>query len=148
MITQKGLPELAKYTCGSMKIDKSFFVTSCLYVNHKKFEVTIMKNTLRINFFAILFFALLYQPAFVFGDTIFFNPDGNVIDKAQYELNASDREKTLSIKLSNGYDINSDVWKDPIKLRKIRIEQWRIMRSHYNPDSLPVKIENASIKNN
>ena len=107
-----------------------------------------MKNTLRINFFAILFFALLYQPAFVCGDTMFFDLDGNVIDKTQYEQNASDREKTLSIKLSNGYDINSDVWKDPIKLRKTRIEQWRIMRSHYSPDSLPVKIENASIKNN
>jgi hypothetical protein len=107
-----------------------------------------MKKTLTINFFAILFLALLYQPAFVCGDTLFFDPDGNVIDKAQYEQNASDREKTLSIKLSNGYDMNSDVWKDPIKLRKTRIEQWRIMRSHYSPDSLPAKIEKPSPKNN
>jgi hypothetical protein len=106
-----------------------------------------MKNTLLINFFAILFFALLYQPTFVFGDTIFFDFDGNVIDKAQYEVIASDREKTLSMKLRNGYNVKSNVWKDPIKLRKKRIEQWRIMRSHYSPDSPPIKIETSSRKN-
>jgi hypothetical protein len=116
-------------------------------MNHK-IEVAIMKNTLVINFFAILFFALLYQPTLVCGDTIFFDLDGNVIDRAQYELNALDREKTLSIKLINGYDIKSDVWKDPIKLRKTRIEQWRIMRSQYSLDSLPAKIEKSAAKNN
>lgn len=106
-----------------------------------------MKNTLLINFFAILFFALFYQPTFVFGVTFFFDFDGNVINKAQYEVIASDREKKLSMKLRNGYNENSNVWIDPIKLRKKRIEQWRIMRSHYSPDSLPMKIENSSTKN-
>jgi hypothetical protein len=106
-----------------------------------------MKNTLVISLFAILFLALFYQPAVVFGDTIYFDFDGNVIDKAKYEVTASDREKTLSMKLRNGYNIKSDVWKDPIQLRKIRIEQWRIMRSHYSPDSLPNKTENLSTKN-
>ena len=106
-----------------------------------------MKKTLLINFFAVLFFALFYQPTFVFSDTIFFDFDGNVIDKAQYEVIALDREKTLSMKLRNGYSVKSNVWKDPIKLRKKRIEQWRIMRSHYSPDSLPMKIENSSTKN-
>ena len=106
-----------------------------------------MKNTLLINFFAILFFALFYQPTSVFGATFFFDFDGNVINKAQYEMNASDREKNLSMKLRNGYIVKSNVWIDPIKLRKKRIEQWRIMRSHYSPDSLPIKIENSSTKN-
>ena len=106
-----------------------------------------MKNTLLIHFFAILFFALFYQPTFVFGVTIFFDFDGNVINKEQYKVNASDREKKLSMKLRNGYYENSNVWIDPIKLRKKRIEQWRIMRSHYSPDSLPIKIENSSTKN-
>ena len=106
-----------------------------------------MKNTLLINFFAILFFALLYQPTFVFGVTIFFDVDGNVITKAQYKVSTSDREKNLSMKLRNGYSVKSNVWKDPIKLRKKRIEQWRIMRSHYSPDSLPIKIENSSTMN-
>jgi hypothetical protein len=106
-----------------------------------------MKNTLLINFFAILFFALFYQPTFVFGGTIFFDFDGNVITKAQYQVIESDREKNLSMKLRNGYNVKFNVWKDPIKLRKKRIEQWRIMRSHYSPDSLPIKIENSSTKN-
>ena len=107
-----------------------------------------MKKTLTINFFAILFFVLLYQPAFVSGAIIYFDVDGNVIGKAQHEQIASDREKSLSMKLRNGYNVQANVWKDPIKLRKKRIEQWRIMRSYYNPDSLPAKIENVSTKNN
>jgi len=106
-----------------------------------------MKNTLLINFLAILFFALFYQPTSVFRATYFFDFDGNVINKAQYEVNASDREKKLSMKLRNGYYENSNVWIDPINLRKKRIEQWRIVRSHYSPDSLPIKIENSSTKN-
>ena len=106
-----------------------------------------MKNTLLINFFAILFFVLFYQPTFVFGVTIFFDFNGNVITKAQYQVIASDREKNLSMKLRNGYNVKSNVWIDPIKLRKKRIEQWRIMRSHYSPDSLPIKKENSSTKN-
>ena len=106
-----------------------------------------MKNTLLINFFAILFFALFYQPTFVFGVTIFFDVDGNVITKVQYKVSTSDREKNLSMKLRNGYNVKSNVWKDPIKLRKKRIEQWRIVRSHYSPDWLPIKIENSSTMN-
>ena len=106
-----------------------------------------MKKTLLINFFAILFFALFYQPTFVSGVTIYFDFDGNVITKAQYQAAAADREKNLSMKLKNGYNVKSNVRKDPIKLRKKRIEQWRIMRSHYSPDSLPIKIENSSTKN-
>ena len=106
-----------------------------------------MKNTLLINFLVIIFSALLYQPTFVFGDTIHIDSEGNTIDKTKYELIVSEREKNLGIKLRNGYNVKPDAWKDPIKLRKIRIEQWRIMRSHYSPDSLPAKIEN-SVKNN
>ena len=101
-----------------------------------------MKNTLLINFFAILFFALFYQPTLVFGVTTFFDFDGNVITKAQYQVVASDREKNLSMKLRNGYNVKSNVRKDTIKLRKKRIEQWKIMRSHYSPDSLPVFLDN------
>ena len=110
-------------------------------------KVTIMKKTLLINFVSILGFALFYQPTLVSGDTIRFDLDGNVIEKAQYELIVSALEKTLSMKLSDGYNLQSGVLKDPIKLRKKRIEQWRIMRSNYHPDSLPKNIENASVKN-
>ena len=100
-----------------------------------------MKNILLINFLVILFSALLYQPTFVFGDTTHIDSEGNTIDKAKYELIALEREKTLGIKLRNGYNEKSNAWKDPIKLRKKRIEQWRIMRSYYSLNSLPIKIE-------
>ena len=104
-----------------------------------------MKNTLLINFLVIFFSALLYLPTFVFGDTIHIDSEGNTIDKAKYELIASEREKILKIKLRNGYNVKSNAWKDPIKLRKIRIEQWKNMRAMYNPDSLPSTIERKAV---
>jgi len=104
-----------------------------------------MKNTLLINFFVIFITALLYLPTFVFGDTIHIDSEGNTIDKAKYELIASEREKNLGIKLRNGYNVKPDAWKDPIKLRKIRIEQWKNMRAMYNPDSLPSTIEHKAV---
>lgn len=104
-----------------------------------------MKNTVLINFLVIFFSALLYQPTFVFGDVIHIDAEGNTIDKATYELIASERKKSLGVKLRNGYDINSNAWKDPIKLRKKRIEQWKNMRAMYNPDSLPSKIERKAV---
>ena len=100
-----------------------------------------MKNKILINFLVLLMAVLLYQPTFVFGDTIHMDAKGNVIDTATYEVMASERDKTLSIKLRNGYNIKSNTLKDPIKLRKIRIEQWKHMRAMYHPDSLPSTIE-------
>ena len=105
-----------------------------------------MKNRRLIHLFSVLFFALIYQSTFVFGDTIFFDLDGNVVDKAQYEQKASEIDKYLSMKLKDGYNLPSNGWKDPIKLREQRIEQWKIMRSHYDPESLPHKIEPPSTK--
>jgi hypothetical protein len=106
-----------------------------------------MKNVLLINLFAILLFALIGQPAFAFGNTIYFDLDGNVVDNSQYEKAVLGREKRIGMRLQDGYNEKSNGWKDPIKLRKNRIEQWRIMRSHYDPDSLPNKIENPSASN-
>ncbi len=105
-----------------------------------------MRKSLWVIFGVILYFTVFYSPAFVFSETIIFDSDGSIIDKVQYEIVASDREKSLSMQLINGYDVKSHAWKDPIKLRKKRIEQWKIMRSLYNPDSLPAKIENATVK--
>ena len=80
-------------------------------------------------------------------DTLFFDLNGKAIDKTQYAQNATDREKTIGMKLGNGYNVDPPAWKDPIKLRKKRIEQWKQMRSHYSPDSLPSKIETPLPKN-
>lgn len=107
-----------------------------------------MKSTFVIKVFAILFFAMMYQPAFVLGDTVYFDADGNSVEQAQYEQTASDQDKHLSMELKNGYHPKYSDWKDPIKLRKKRIEQWKTMRSQYHPDSLPSKIEPKPQKKN
>ena len=106
-----------------------------------------MKKVLLINFFTILLLALIGQPAIVFSNTIYFDLDGNIVDNAQYKNAVVDREKRISIKLQDGYNEKSNDWKDPIKVRKNRIEQWEIMRSHYDPDSLPNKIANPQATN-
>jgi hypothetical protein len=101
-----------------------------------------MKKSLVFGFLVILYLAVLHQPTLVFSEsTSNFNPDGLAIDKVQYEIMASERDKAVNMELEEGYKETPDVWKDPIKLRKIRIEQWKEMRSQYNPDSLPHKIE-------
>ena len=106
-----------------------------------------MKNNLITIILTIICIALFYQAPFVFGDTVYFDSDGLVIDKIHYLIIVSEREKSLRATLKNGYNSEFNVWKDPIKLRKKRIFQWRIMRSLYNPDSLPKNIENFSTKN-
>ena len=94
-----------------------------------------------IFFSVFLLLAMLHQPSAVFSQTDNFDADGLAIDKDQYKIMASEREKNISTKLENGYVENTGIWKDPIKLRKKRIEQWKQMRSRYNPQSLPHKIE-------
>jgi hypothetical protein len=95
---------------------------------------------------AIICTAVFYQAPIVFSDTVYFDSDGLIIDKIHYIIIVSEREKVLSAKLINGYNSGCNVWKDPIKLRKKRIFQWRIMRSLYDPDSLPEKIETSPRK--
>ena len=104
-------------------------------------EVTILKKTLLIPVFLILYFTLCYQSAFAFNDTIHFDSDGSVIDKVHYVIIASEREKAITELLKNGYAIQSVVWKDPIRLRKKRIMQWGAMRLRYSRESLPENIE-------
>ncbi|MEN8245593.1 MAG: hypothetical protein ABFS43_11905 [Thermodesulfobacteriota bacterium] len=103
-----------------------------------------MKNKAII--LAIICFTLIYQAPFSFGDTVHFDSKGTVIDKIHYEIIVSEREKVLRLKLKNGYGSES-TWRDPIKLRQKRIYQWRILRSLYDPDSLPEIIENLPTKN-
>ena len=90
---------------------------------------------------AFLLLVILFQPTLVFSQADNFNADGLEIDKTQYEILASERDKNIGMALENGYGSDTSAWKDPIKLRKKRIEQWKQMRSQYNPKSLPHKIE-------
>ena len=100
-----------------------------------------MKISGLIFFSAFLLLVILVQPTLVFSEADNFNTDGLEIDEDQYEILASERDKNVGMELENGYNKGAGVWKDPIKLRKKRIEQWKQMRSQYNPESLPHKIE-------
>ena len=100
-----------------------------------------MKITALIFFSVFLLLAVVYQPAPVFSEDNNFNADGLVVDKAQYEALAAEREKSVGVTLENGYTADVGAWKDPIKLRKKRMEQWEQMRAQYPPESLPHKIE-------
>ena len=100
-----------------------------------------MKFSALIFFSIFLVLAVLQLPAMVFSETNNFDADGEAIDKVQYEIVVSERQKNISMELEYGYNESAGIWKDPIKLRKKRIEQWKQMRARYNPQSLPHKIE-------
>ena len=83
-----------------------------------------MKTSTLITLCVFLLPAVLCLPVSVFSGDNNFNIDGMAIDKVQYEILASQREKSVSMTLENGYTDDAGIWKDPIKLRKKRIEQW------------------------
>jgi hypothetical protein len=90
---------------------------------------------------AFILCVLVFLPTILFGNTIYFDSKGNAIEKSQHVQIAAERERALSMELSDGYSAEPADWKDPIKLRQHRIEQWKNMRSMYHPGSLPSKIE-------
>jgi hypothetical protein len=100
-----------------------------------------MKKRQFISLLVVLGAVLIYQPAVAADDMVFFDSNGDRLDQAQYQQYVSERGKTIGMELQDGYGLRADAGTDPIKLRKRRIEQWKKMRSHYNPGSLPHKIE-------
>ena len=105
-----------------------------------------MKKIRSISFLAVLGILFFCQPAVAADDVVFFDANGNMMDPAQYQQFASEREKTIETALQDGYGLSADTGKDPIKLRKHRIEQWKKMRSHFDPRSLPHKIEKPPVE--
>ncbi len=93
----------------------------------------------------LILLAFIFSPAVLFSGTIYFDLNGNVVDNLRHEQIVVDREKFISKELSSGYTPESKYWKDPIKLRIRRIEQWKSMRAMYNPLSLPSKIERKPV---
>lgn len=99
-------------------------------------------QTTKISYcIAFILCVIMFSPAILFGSTIYFDSKGNVVDKIQHEQIAAERQEALSQELKFGYPADPADWKDPIKLRQKRIEQWKNMRSMYNPGSLPSRIE-------
>ena len=100
-----------------------------------------MQTTKTSYCIAFILCVIMFSPAILFGSTIYFDSEGNVVDKIQHEQITAEREVTLKQELKFGYPADSTDLKDPIKLRQRRIEQWKNMRSMYDPGSLPSKIE-------
>lgn len=89
----------------------------------------------------VVLMSFIFSSTTLGNETLYFDFQGNVIDKPQYDQMVISRDKVISSNLEDGYVLESQKWKDPIRLRKARIEQWRKMRSFYDPNSLPFKIE-------
>jgi len=100
------------------------------------------KTSLCIVFILCVF---MFLPTMLLGNTIYFDAEGNEVEKSRHEQIAAERENALSTELISGYPAEPGDWKDPIKLRQKRVEQWKNMRSMYNPGSLPSKIEDNAI---
>ena len=106
--------------------------------------INLPKNELKLLLFFIVTITLIFGAPIAFGDTVHFDSKGNIVDKIHYEILVAEREKIIRVKLRNGYSSEYDIWRDPIKLRKKRILQWKILRSLYDPDSLPEKLNSKN----
>ncbi|MEN8246328.1 MAG: hypothetical protein ABFS43_15675 [Thermodesulfobacteriota bacterium] len=98
--------------------------------------------------FIIITFILLvvtFLPTALFSTTVYYDFNGNAIENYRYKQTVVDRDNAIKSELKYGYTSEIKDWKDPIKLRKRRIEQWKDMRSSYSPESLPSKIENNTV---
>ena len=102
------------------------------------------KNKIEFLFLFIIVITLILGAPIAFGDTVHFDSNGNIVDKIHYEILVAEREKIISVQLRYGYSSEYAIWRDPIKLRKKRILQWKVLRSLYNPDSLPEKLNSKN----
>ena len=101
-------------------------------------------NKFRSLWLAIIFLNIVFGASLAVSDIVHFDPNGNIVDKIHYEILVAEREKIIRVKLRNGYGLDSNGWRDPIRLRKKRILQWKILRSLYNLDSLPEKLHSKN----
>jgi len=83
-----------------------------------------MKN---VCFYGLVFFALL-SLGFPAGAVTYFNSKGKQIDAMEYEKANEARASTIKEVLSNGYGDEKTDFKDPVLLRKKRMEQWEAYR--------------------
>ena len=100
----------------------------------------------KIGFIVMIIISVsTFLPTALFSATVYYDYNGNVIEKKIFKRTAVDRDNAIESKLKFGYSSENKDWKDPIKLRKRRIEQWKDMRSSYSPESLPSKIERNTV---
>ena len=77
----------------------------------------------KIFFYGVVFvvFLLLNSPATA---VTYFNSEGKQIDKVEYEKVMDTRTSMIQTILLNGYGVENTDFRDPVLLRKKRIEQW------------------------
>ena len=83
------------------------------------------KKLLSSLIFILLFFLLNLSPA---DGTEFYGENGKKIDEAKYEKIIGKRKSKADEIQKEGYRGNATSLKDPILLRKKRIEQWKLLR--------------------
>ena len=78
----------------------------------------------KISFHSVIFVALLFLYNPVTAST-YFNSEGKQIDKVGYEKVIGTRTSMIQSTLLNGYGDQNSGLRDPVLLRKKRIEQWK-----------------------
>ena len=85
-----------------------------------------MKNRLLYGFIFISL-VLLFMVSSASGVTYYDN-NGIKVDKNGYEKQINLRKEKITEILNLGYGINDSGLEDPVRLRKKRMEQWRLYR--------------------
>jgi len=82
----------------------------------------------KVCFYGTIFFAVvaLNSPAMA---AAYYNSEGKQIAEMEYEKVKDTRASTIQNILSNGYGNKNSGFKDPVLLRKKRIEQWKAFRN-------------------
>ena len=81
----------------------------------------------KVFFWGVIFFALIAfnSPAMA---VTYFNSEGKKIDELEYEKAKNKRSPEIQKILADGYGEENTNFKDPVLLRKKRIEQWKAYR--------------------
>ena len=84
-----------------------------------------MRSILSSSVIIFLFLLLNFSPA---SGTSFYDANGKKIDEAEYEKIIGARKSNTYRIQKEGYGDNATSLKDPVLLRKKRIEQWKLLR--------------------
>jgi hypothetical protein len=85
----------------------------------------IMRSILSNLAIIFLFLLLSFSPA---SGTSYYNADGKKIDQVDYKKILDTRKSNTNRIQKDGYGDNAISLKDPVLLRKKRIEQWQLLR--------------------
>ena len=85
-----------------------------------------MKHKIIINLLSVLLLIIGSTSPLVAAN--YYKPDGQQIDNVEYEKIVNQRSSEISAIQIGGYGGDQADFKDPVLLRKKRIEQWKLYR--------------------